>query len=88
MGYTLRHCRFLDLVGFGLALLRCLLVGLTMVHCLCCPCSPVFLLRLAYFLPLPEVSGMFCSLYCMSGHSFSIKKREVYMAWSVQHIVW
>jgi hypothetical protein len=62
MGYTLLHRCFLDLVGFGLALLCCLLAGLMTVCCLCCPHSPAFLLQLAYFLLPPKVSGMFCSL--------------------------
>jgi hypothetical protein len=62
MGYILLRCRFLGLVGFVLALLRCLLAGLMTVCCLCCPHSPAFLLWLTYFLLPPEVSGIFGNL--------------------------
>jgi hypothetical protein len=83
MGYILLHCRFLDLVGSGLALLRCLLAGLMKVCYLCCPHSPAFSLWLAYFLLPPEVSKRFAVFHCVPGHSFPINEHEVYVAWSV-----
>jgi hypothetical protein len=61
MGCILHHCRFLDLAGFVLASLHCLLAGLTEVHCLCFPHSLASLLWLIYSLLLPGVSEMSCN---------------------------
>jgi hypothetical protein len=57
----LHHCSFLDLADFVLAPLCWLLVGLLEVHYLCFPHSLASLLRLDYFLLLPEVSKMSCN---------------------------
>jgi hypothetical protein len=79
MGYTRLHCHFLDLVDFGLALLRCLLAGLMEVCCLCCPHNLAFLLWLAYFMLPPEVSKTFYSLSLRVWTLFSHQQmRSVY----------
>jgi hypothetical protein len=87
MGCILHHYRFLDFAGFVLVLPHWLLADLLEVHCLCFHPSLAFLLWLAYFLLLLEVSGMSGNPSLHVGTLFVVDKCIMYMAWPIEHVI-